>query len=317
VRPPETRAASKARSPQPAAQGGEQAGEDAAAQAADQADEGRGEPRGAGGAAVKLPEVGVVALQRIGGEARHHHHKDDRHVGAPVEGARQFLQGEDHAGDRGVEGRRDARGAAGDDHRAPAGTAAQAPGQGADDAGQHLHGRPLPPDRGPARQQGGGQNHLDGRRAQGDALPPPAAAPSVFGRGDHLGYAAAGGFRRESLGEPGRERQPDRQQEQGRPRGGGQPAGVHRHRRVAQAREHRRRQTAQDGDGDDDAGAPQDAQAQADAQTFPPAGGGVGGKRKGQAHPPRMPQGGDGRQSEPERTSVGPKSGIDGGLTIY
>ncbi len=243
-------------------QGAQQPREQAPQNPADKPDR-RGRYPGAGGRGpVERPEVGIVPLQGVGREARDDHDQYHRGVGPPLEALGQFLDREHHPRDRRIERRRHPGGAPGDDDGPTSRAALQAAGQGPQDSGRHLHGRPFAPDRSAAKKHEGRNDHLPCRCPERDPLTAPATAPSFFRGGDHLRDAAAGGFRSELPGEPGRDSEAGRQHEQDRPAQDSVQVGVNRHGGIAETREERRGQAAQDGDRDNPGHPPRPPQLQ-------------------------------------------------------
>ena len=87
----------------------ENAAEDAAHRPADDAADRHRQPiRDMTEADMRRAEIGVVAQNGLGGEARHDDGGDDQAAGLHLEGFRQLLDAEDHPRQRRVEGRGDA-----------------------------------------------------------------------------------------------------------------------------------------------------------------------------------------------------------------
>ncbi len=127
----------------------------------------------------------------------------------------QFLDREHHPGQRRIERRGDAGGAAGEQEMrglARIAEAEPAP-EHVHQAGADMHGRPFTPDRGAAEQGQRGQHQLAGGHAQRQV----GLAEGVVGllqRGDDLRDAAAAGGAQHAVGQPGEQREHARREQQ-------------------------------------------------------------------------------------------------------
>ncbi|MCW0450470.1 hypothetical protein NB706_003304 [Xanthomonas sacchari] len=136
-----------------------------------------------------------------------------------LEASAQFLDGEHHAGQRRVERRGDAGGAAGQQEMAGLARIAKAEPapEHVHQAGADVHGGTFAADRGAAEQGHGGQHQL----ARGHAQRQIGLAEAVVGtfqRGDHLRDAAAAGGAQCAVGQPGQQGEHARGQQQRPPR---------------------------------------------------------------------------------------------------
>ncbi len=156
-------------------------------------------------------EIGVVARKPERRKARDDHGHQDRAVGARRIGAPHFLDREDDAGERRVEGRRNARGRARKDQAARMRQPAPAR-RLQHDRGAHLHRRPLAPDGGAAEEAEDREQHLAHGKPQRQK--PPARLPlRQVPPGNGLRNAAALRIRKEPEREKRRKRKARRRQQ--------------------------------------------------------------------------------------------------------
>ena len=176
----------------PQQQPAEQAAEHAADQAGDQRRQQHG---GAEVAHVELAEIGVVALQRDRDQARDDDGADEHAAGSALQAAAELLDREHDAGQRRVERRGDAGGAAGEDQvrRTQCAPVRQEAVREVQHRGRDLHRRALAPGREAADQRERSQHDLARRDAQRQQRGHRPAERREAGRRDHLRNAAAGG----------------------------------------------------------------------------------------------------------------------------
>ena len=157
-------------------------------------------------------EIGIAADQRQRSEARQDDGSENEAIGAGFIGLAHFLDSEDDAGERRVEGRRNARRRASENkslrlrHAAPAGGLQH-------DRGANLNGRALTADGGTGEQASNGQHHLAESELQRQKSRTVRIFPQVP-RGDGLRDAAAAGIGENRDREPGAERETERRDDE-------------------------------------------------------------------------------------------------------
>ena len=143
-------------------------------------------------------EVGIVADDGERGEARGDHGANDQAARARLEGTAHFLDAEDDAGERRVEGRRDACRRAGEQEAAL--PIRRKPADGEHDRRADLHGRAFAAGRGAAEQAERHDNDLADADPQGNERRALVLILDMQ-RGDGLGNAAALRIREDVAGE--------------------------------------------------------------------------------------------------------------------
>ena len=182
----------------------QQAGEQAAGEAAKRTAGDDEDPAGEGcDGDGGDPEIGIIARQAQRGEAGKNDGVEDEAVGAVLERAAHFLDGEDDAGERGVEGGGDAGGGTGEDEPTLVAQAAEL-GDLQHDGGADLDGGAFAADRGAAEQTDDGEADFAGDEFGGQQQAA-LAAGREFAGGNGLRDAAALGAVEPGLYSPGAE----------------------------------------------------------------------------------------------------------------